>query len=175
MSAVKPIILNGGLPRQMQTGDFLAVANGGTGATTASGATTNLLPSQTGSGGKVLSTDGSGSLSWVTLPGAAGGSLTTTSTTQTVLDSWLTSTIRTGKYVIQAVDAVTGHIHYTEFAVIRDDANNVYTTEYGIIYSNAPLFTITAIYNGTTAVDVKITPASTNTTNYKFSTITIAA
>jgi hypothetical protein len=42
----------------------LNVANGGTGATTASGAMTNLLPAQTGQGGKFLTTDGSGNLSW---------------------------------------------------------------------------------------------------------------
>lgn len=36
----------------------LAIANGGTGQSTASGAITALLPSQTGNGGKVLTTDG---------------------------------------------------------------------------------------------------------------------
>ena len=48
----------------------LPITHGGTGATTASGAATNLLPSQSGFGGKFLSTDGSGTLSWA----AAGGS-----------------------------------------------------------------------------------------------------
>jgi len=44
----------------------LNVANGGTGATTASGAMTNLLPAQTGQNGKFLTTDGNGNLSWAT-------------------------------------------------------------------------------------------------------------
>jgi hypothetical protein len=44
----------------------LNVANGGTGANTASGAMTNLLPAQTGQGGKFLTTDGNGNLSWAT-------------------------------------------------------------------------------------------------------------
>lgn len=42
----------------------LQISQGGTGATTALGARTNLLPAQLGNGGKVLSTDGS-DVSWV--------------------------------------------------------------------------------------------------------------
>jgi hypothetical protein len=44
----------------------VAVAKGGTGATTADGALTNLLPAQTGNSGKMLSTDGS-TTSWLAL------------------------------------------------------------------------------------------------------------
>jgi formylglycine-generating enzyme required for sulfatase activity len=44
----------------------VAVAKGGTGATTADGALTNLLPAQTGNSGKVLTTDGS-TTSWLAL------------------------------------------------------------------------------------------------------------
>ena len=43
----------------------IPVANGGTGAATADGAVTNLLPSQTGNNGKVLTTDGTNT-SWST-------------------------------------------------------------------------------------------------------------
>jgi len=43
----------------------IPVANGGTGASTADGAVTNLLPSQTGNNGKVLTTDGTNT-SWST-------------------------------------------------------------------------------------------------------------
>ena len=44
----------------------VAIANGGTGAATASGALANLLPSQTGNSGKVLTTNGSG-VSWTAI------------------------------------------------------------------------------------------------------------
>ena len=44
----------------------LSIANGGTGATTTAGASTNILPSQSGNSGKVLTTNGAGSLSWLT-------------------------------------------------------------------------------------------------------------
>lgn len=52
----------------------LGIAKGGTGQTTASAAINALLPSQTGYSGRVLSTDGSGVLSWI----AAGGTGTVT-------------------------------------------------------------------------------------------------
>lgn len=50
----------------------VAIANGGTGATTAVAAANNLLPSQVGQGGNYLTTNGSGTLSWA----AAGGGYT---------------------------------------------------------------------------------------------------
>lgn len=45
-----------------------AIAGGGTGASTATGALNNLLPSQTGQNGKILGTDGTDA-SWVSVPG----------------------------------------------------------------------------------------------------------
>ena len=59
----------------------LAVADGGTGASTASGARTNLLPSYTGNGGKVLAVNtGATDVEWI----SAGGSGTVTSVGMTV-------------------------------------------------------------------------------------------
>jgi hypothetical protein len=52
----------------------LNVANGGTGATTAAAALTNLLPSQAGNSGRFLTTDGS-TASWSTVP-VSGGTVT---------------------------------------------------------------------------------------------------
>ena len=57
----------------------LGIAKGGTGQTTASAAINALLPSQTGYSGRVLSTDGSGVLSWI----AVGGTGTVTAVTGT--------------------------------------------------------------------------------------------
>jgi hypothetical protein len=51
-------------------GGTLAVANGGTGGTTQLTAINNLLPTQTGNTGKVLSTDGT-NVSWATAGGGA--------------------------------------------------------------------------------------------------------
>jgi hypothetical protein len=49
----------------------LAIAHGGTGATTVNGVIANILPSQTGHTGAALITDGSGTISWEVLPGTA--------------------------------------------------------------------------------------------------------
>ncbi len=56
----------------------VAIANGGTGATTQSAAINALLPAQAGQTGKILQTDGSG-VSWVTAPTGGGGTGTVTS------------------------------------------------------------------------------------------------
>ena len=60
-------------------GGTLAITNGGTGATTAAGAINNLLPTQTGNAGKVLSTNGS-LASWIT---PATGTVTSVAATGT--------------------------------------------------------------------------------------------
>jgi hypothetical protein len=59
-------------------GTTIAVANGGTGATSATDALTNLLPSQTGNSGKVLTTNGSAT-SWTAVSGS--GTVTSVSVT----------------------------------------------------------------------------------------------
>lgn len=61
----------------------LAVANGGTGQTTANAALNALLPSQTGNNGKILSTDGSNT-SWIS---AASGSVTSVTGTAPIASS----------------------------------------------------------------------------------------
>lgn len=50
----------------------VALANGGTGATTQAGAANAVLPTQSGNGGKYLTTDGS-NVSWATVSGGGGG------------------------------------------------------------------------------------------------------
>jgi hypothetical protein len=61
------------------TGTTIAIANGGTGQTTASEAANALLPSQTDNSGKYLTTNGSGTLSWGTVSGYLAPTLGSTS------------------------------------------------------------------------------------------------
>lgn len=63
----------GSIDTNFSVGGVTAIANGGTGATTATAALTALLPTQTGNGGRYLSTDGTVT-SWA-LAAAAGASL----------------------------------------------------------------------------------------------------
>jgi hypothetical protein len=84
----------------------LTIAQGGTGATTASLAATALLPSQTSNSGKYLTTDGAGNLSWGTVSGysaptigstsIASGATVTTLTGVTENNLTLTGTVTAG-------------------------------------------------------------------------------
>jgi hypothetical protein len=82
------------------TGTTIAIANGGTGATTAMTAATALLPDQASNSGKYLTTDGSGTLSWGTVSGYSAPTLGSTSiasgaTVTTIAGLTLTSPVLT--------------------------------------------------------------------------------
>jgi hypothetical protein len=61
------------------TGTTIAIANGGTGQTTAMAAATALLPDQASNSGKYLTNNGSGTLSWGTVTGYSAPTLGSTS------------------------------------------------------------------------------------------------
>jgi hypothetical protein len=80
------------------TGTAIAIANGGTGATTAMTAATALLPDQSSNSGKYLTNDGSGTLSWGTVTGYSAPTIGSTSiasgaTVTTIAGLTLTSPI----------------------------------------------------------------------------------
>jgi hypothetical protein len=103
------------------------IANGGTNASTATGAINNLLPSQTGNSGKVLSTDGTNT-SWT----ASGGSGTVTS---------VAATAGTGISVTGSPITTSGTLNITNTA---PDQTVVLTAGTGISTSGTyPNFTIT--------------------------------
>lgn len=99
------------------------------------------------------------------------GALTTAAVTLVDLDSWAAATFRSAKYVIQAVDTVTGNIYMTEVLVAKDNSNNVYITEYGTMASGSNIITLSADYDGSTNIRLRVTPASTNSTQMKFRAI----
>jgi hypothetical protein len=71
-------------PAAFQVGGITQIANGGTGATTATAGLAALLPSQTGNAGKALVTDGSAA-SWTTVSGIT-SSTAVASTSGTSID-----------------------------------------------------------------------------------------
>jgi hypothetical protein len=86
------------------TGTTIAIANGGTGATTAMTAATALLPDQASNSGKYLTNDGSGTLSWGTVTGYSAPTLGSTSiasgaTVTTIAGLTLTAPTLTGTVI----------------------------------------------------------------------------
>jgi hypothetical protein len=92
-----------------------------------------------------------------------GANTTTTSTAQFTLSSFAAALYRSAKYVIQAVSAAESHV--TELLVTHDGVAAV-STEYGILYTDVELFTVTAdIDSGN--VRVRVTPASATSTVFR--------
>lgn len=96
------------------------------------------------------------------------GALTTTATTLVDLDTWAAATYRSAKYIISAVDNITGNAYMTEVMVMKDNSNNVYITEYATMASGTNIIGLTADYDGTTNIRLRVTPLSANSTVIKF-------
>lgn len=134
----------------------VAIVNGGTGATTAVNALNNFLPSQTGNSGKVLSTNGSGTVSWISAGGGADATLPvpgnsgTLTATNSGLDIVLTWTAATDNVTPQA------NLEYTVFYSTTNNINTVANAEangtvIGMSWSsNITSKTVTGLTIGTT-------------------------
>ena len=97
------------------TGTTIAIANGGTGATTASTAAAALLPAQATNSGKYLTTDGSGTLSWGTVAGYSAPTLGSTSigsgaTVTTIAGLTLSNATLTGTLTAGSATGTSGQV-----------------------------------------------------------------
>ena len=90
--------------------------------------------------------------------GLEGGSLEIVSAGSAIIDSFNTSLYSTVKYLIQATQGV--NVHTTE-VIVMHDGTNVFTTEYGTIFTNQ-LFTVDAnIVNN--VLELNLVAVSNNT------------
>jgi len=94
---------------------------------------------------------------------SSGSTLETTS--ETDLDSWATSTYRSAKYVLQATEGTK--YHTTEVIVIHD-GSDAYFTQFGEIITSSSLFEVSTLVESG-SVKLKVTPASVNSTVFKWS------
>lgn len=155
----------------LEVGDLTAttlnVTNSITGASIA-------YPTSDGTNGQVLTTNGSGTLTFQDAgSGLTEGSATTTSTTETNLDTWSSSTYRSVKYTISIADSTAGDYEMTEIHVLHD-GTNAYFSQFGTVLAgtSTELATFGVDISGGD-VRLRITPASTNSTTFKFKKIEI--
>jgi hypothetical protein len=96
------------------------------------------------------------------------GSITTTDTTEVPVDAFAAATYGSAEYVIKATSGTD--VHITKISIVKDGnaTPNVFISEYGTV-SSTPLFTIAGGYDGSTNVQVLVTPASATSTTFKFS------
>jgi hypothetical protein len=131
-------------------------------------------PSSDGSNGQVLTSNGSGTLSFQDAGGGlTAGSITTTATTQTTVDTFALGSYRSVKYQVQASDTTSGEYHVIEIMVLHD-GTTAYHSQYGEMHTgSSPLATFTVDVNISNA-RLRVTPASTNSTVFKFKKIEIS-
>lgn len=143
------------------TGTTIALANGGTGQTSAVAALNALLPTQAGQGGRYLTTDGANA-SWATVAG--GGSLTATyvgygdganALTGTSNLTWITGSnqlqlgVGTGLSTLRTANAVSG-ANAASLTIRTGDANA------GVVGAGALTLQAGTGATGTTGGDVAI-------------------
>ena len=122
----------------------IAIANGGTGQTTATAAINALLPSQSSQSGKVLSTNGTDT-SWI----AVGGSGTVTSVTGTAPVSVATGTTTPVISMTAATTSVDGYLTSTDWNTFNGKGNGTVTS----ITAGTGLSGGTITSSGTIAID----------------------
>jgi hypothetical protein len=155
----------------LEVGDLTAttlnVSNSITGASIS-------YPTSDGTSGQVLTTNGSGTLTFQDAgSGLSEGSVTTTSTSETNLDTWSSSTYRSVKYTISISDSTAGDYEMTEIHVLHD-GTNAYFSQFGTVLAGttSELVSFGVDISGGD-VRLRITPASTNSTAIKFKKIEI--
>jgi len=129
-------------------------------------------PTSDGSANQVLTTNGSGTLSFADAgTGLTEGTLTTTSTSASTLDSIAIASYRGAKYSITVSDATGGVFEITEVHVIHD-GSSASITQFGTVLQggSSELGTFTVDINSGN-LRLRVASASTNSTVYKFKRI----
>lgn len=169
-------------------GGTLAIANGGTGATTAADARNALLPSQTGNAGRYLTTDGT-NVSWATISGtgtvtsvavsgtdgitATGGPITTSGTiTLSLTDTGVTagsygSSTQVPVFTVDANGRISSVTNTTITGGGGDSSPEIVVFRYtagGV----GTLSAVDAIYSQTSGVTATVTDGANSIVSYSF-------
>ena len=153
----------------IQVGDLTATTLTATNSLTGSSIT---YPTSDGTNGQVLTTNGSGTLSFADASsGLEEGTVTTTSTSITNLDSIAVASYRGAKYSITISDSTSGVYQITECHVIHD-GTSASITQFGTVLQggSSELGTFTVDINSGN-LRLRVASATTNSTVYKFKRI----
>jgi hypothetical protein len=132
-----------------------------------------VFPTSDGTSGQAIVTNGSGTLSFATVSGGLdGGTITTTSTTATTMDSFAIGTYRSAKYQVSISDSTSGDYQHTEVSVVHD-GTSAYFTQYGTITTDTSELATFGVDININTLRIRVTSASTNSTVYKFKKILV--
>lgn len=154
----------------LQVGDLTATTITATNSLTGASMT---YPTTDGTNGQVLTTNGSGTLSFQDASGLESGTITTTSTSITNLDTFSVSSSRGGKYIVSLSDSTSSVYQTTEIHLIHDGSSSS-MSQFGTVLQggSSELATFsTDVSSG--SVRLRVTPASTNSTKISFKKILI--
>lgn len=154
----------------LQVGDLTATTITATNSLTGASMT---YPTSDGTNGQVLTTNGSGTLTFQDASGLESGTITTTSTSITNLDAFTVSSSRGGKYTITLSDSTSGVYQTTEVHIIHDGSSSS-MSQFGTVLQGGSdeLATFsTDVSSG--SVRLRVTPTSTNSTKISFKKILI--
>lgn len=101
-------------------------------------------------------------------------SSTVASITQTQIASFAVSSFRSGKFVVQAYDSVTGEVQVSEL-LIAQNGTTASATEYGVVYTGSAALVIYDVDISAGNVRLLATRSTTNSTQYKVSETLIIA
>lgn len=147
----------------LQVGDLTATTLTATNSLT--GASISY-PTSDGSNGQVLTTNGSGTLTFEDAGSVATETVTTTSTSATNLSTFAIASFRSGHYQVQISDATGTAYQSTELLVLHNGTTPS-ISQYGTVVTGSELATF-AVDVDSGSLRVRITPASTNSTVFKF-------
>tara|TARA_B100000212_G_scaffold339554_1_gene318246 strand:- start:1145 stop:1978 length:834 start_codon:yes stop_codon:yes gene_type:complete len=155
----------------LQVGDLTATTITATNSITGASIT---YPTSDGTNGQVLTTNGSGTLSFQDAAGGIdSGSITTTSTSATNLDTFATNSVRSANYYVSISDSTSGDYQFTELNIVHD-GTSAYISQYGTVLTGSSELATFSVDINIGTLRVRVTPASTNSTVFKFKKITVA-
>jgi hypothetical protein len=129
-------------------------------------------PSSDGSSGQVLTTDGSGTLTFASSAGLDGGTITTTATTETSMDTFAIGTYRSAKYEVSISDATSGEYEFTELSIVHNGTTGS-VSQYGTVLTSSTELASFGVDININTLRIRVTPASSNSTVFKFKKILV--